>query len=82
MIENKIGEYKLALITQDFLYYINENEVDENNCVIIKDKNRNLISDNYFAYADYLDHLENIIEGLATYEYVNEEVLKQAREYL
>ena len=74
--------YKLSLVIDGYSYYINENEVDENNCVIIKDKDGNLVSNNYFAYADYLDQLESIINGSATYEYIDEEALKQARSYL
>ena len=77
-----MGNYKLSLVINGYSYYINENEVDENNCVIIKDTNENIISDNYFAYADYLDQLESIINGSVTYEYINEESLKQARAYL
>ena len=74
--------YKLKLIINNYMYYVNELEADENNNVIIKDKKGNIISNNYFAYADFIEQLEKIIEGSATYEYIDEKILSQAKEYI
>lgn len=72
--------YKLALVTNEYKYYINALESDENKAVIMKDKDNKIVSDNYFAYADFMEQMENIIEGSTTYEYMDKDVLEQVKE--
>jgi len=55
--------YKLAAITADFIYYVDEDESDETSCVVMLDRNFNLISDNFLASND-LTHLVEKNEGL------------------
>lgn len=76
-----MDEFKLALKTKDFDYYINENENDENNSVIMKDKEGKVISENYFAYGSFFDDLEKAIEDETSYEFIDEEVLKNGIEH-
>ena len=55
--------YKLAAITADFVYYIDEEESDETTCIVMLTRNFNLVSDNFFASND-LAHLVQRNEGL------------------
>lgn len=48
-IKTAFGDYQLALITPDFTFWVNYSESDENAQVIMKNKQGELISDNYFA---------------------------------
>lgn len=73
--------FKLALKAKDFDYYIDENESDENSSVIMKDKSGNVVSDNYFAYGSFFDELEKAIKDETSYEFIDEEVLKNGIEY-
>lgn len=77
-----MSKYKLKLIINNNMYYVNELESDENNNVIIKDKDGNIVSNNYFAYADFMEQLEKIIKGLCKYEYIDKRTLDYAKEYL
>lgn len=55
--ENEIQHtYKLAAVTADFVYYIDEEESDETACIVMLNRNFNLVSDNFFAAND-LAHL-------------------------
>lgn len=72
--------YKLALVTNGYKYYVNTLEDDENKAVIMKDKDNKTISNNYFAYADFIEQMENIIEKSATYQYIDEGILEQVKE--
>lgn len=74
-------DYKLVLTIDDFMYYVDENESDENNSVIIKGKHGNLISDNYFAYAEFMKQLEKVVNGSTNYEYIDDEILEKAKAY-
>lgn len=57
-------EYKLMLVTKDFIYYGITEESDENNNVLMIRKNNNeVVSDNYFAYNELFSYLEDIQEG-------------------
>lgn len=80
-ITNEIGTYKLALVTEKFVYYVNEHESDENGCVLMYDKNDKLVSDNYMGYSSYMDDMEEIVNNNIQYEFVDEELLEYAREY-
>lgn len=60
--ENK--EYKLMLVTKDFIYYGITEESDENNNVLtIRKIDNKVVSDNYFAYNDLFSYLEEIQKG-------------------
>jgi hypothetical protein len=54
--------YKLAAITSDFIYYVDEEESDEISCVVMLDS-FNLVSDNFLASND-LTYLVQINEAL------------------
>ena len=49
VIQTSLGTYHRALETKDFIFFVNFEESDENASVKMFDRNRNLISDNYFA---------------------------------
>src|SRR5579859_154196 len=50
--------YKLAAITADFTYYIDEKESDETSSIIMLDRDLHLVSDNYFASNDLIGLVE------------------------
>lgn len=77
-----MDKFKLALKTKDFDYYIDETESDENSSVIMKDKEGKIVSENYFAYGSFFDDLEKAIKDETSYEFIDEEVLKNGIEYL
>jgi hypothetical protein len=54
MWDNQVDStYKLSAITANFIYYVDENESDENlSSTVLLDKNMLLVSDNYFAFSD------------------------------
>ncbi len=54
-----LGTYFKAMETKDFLYYVNYQEGDENGCVMIYNREGELICDNYHAYNDMFERLEN-----------------------
>ena len=53
-----LGYYYKGAETLDFIYYVNYAESDENACVRIYNRTGELISDNYFAYSDLFNTLE------------------------
>lgn len=80
-IETDLGVFNLSLITKDFVYYVNPTESDENACVIMLDRAGELVSDNYFAYGDYMNVMELVAKGATDYDYIDEENLHYAKEY-
>lgn len=76
-----MDKFKLALKTKDFNYYIDETESDENSSVIMKDKEGKVVSENYFAYGSFFDDLEKAIKDETSYEFIDEEVLKNGIEH-
>lgn len=50
--------HKLALVTPDYVFYIDENESDEDASVMMFDRDMNLISDNYFAFSGLLEAVD------------------------
>jgi hypothetical protein len=46
------NKYKLAVITADFIYYVDEQESDENASTVMLTRDFQLISDNFFAAND------------------------------
>lgn len=80
-IITELGTYKLALVTSEFVFYVNEYESDENACVMMYNKDNKLISDNYFAFDEYIDTMEQIISNNLKYEYIDSDQLENAKEY-
>lgn len=80
-VVTELGTYKLALVTGEFVFYVNEHESDENGCVMMYDKNKKLISDNYFAFDEYIDTMEQIVLNDLEYEYIDNNQLENAKEY-
>lgn len=64
-IKRNNRELQLALVTKDFIFYIDEQESDENGNTIMYRNNNNmeLISNNYFAYCGLMDEIDEIEEG-------------------
>ena len=60
-------EYKLELISDKFIFYIDELEDDENGCCIMYNIAGEVVSDNYFAYQGYL---EDLIRGEKEPKYI------------
>jgi hypothetical protein len=58
-ITTELGDYNLALITNDFVYFVNSNESDENAQTIMYNKKGELLSDNYHATNDLYETLES-----------------------
>lgn len=81
IIVNSYGKYKLCLVTKDYIYYVNEDECDENVSVIMMNKKGDLISDNYFAYGNYMSVLEEIIYKCREYEFIDSSTLELATKY-
>lgn len=80
-IVTELGTYKLALVTSDFVFYVNEHESDGNGCVMMYNKDNKLISENYFAFNEYIDTMEQIITGDLKYEYVDNDQLENMQWY-
>lgn len=80
-IITELGTYKLALVTSEFVFYVNGNESDENGCVLMYNKDNKLVSDNYFAFDEYIDTMEQIITNNLKYEYIDSDQLENAKEY-
>jgi len=55
---NYINTYELHLATEDFLYYINNDEM-----IMLRTASGEPVSDNYFAEVGYYESLENIENG-------------------
>lgn len=49
VIKTALGEYKRAVENSNNIFFVNYEESDENAQVMMFDRKRNLISDNYFA---------------------------------
>src|SRR5579871_2440341 len=62
--DNQIqNTFKLAAVTADFIYYVDEEQSDETSCVVMLDRNFNLVSDNFLASND-LAHVVQTNQGL------------------
>ena len=57
IIKTALGEYHRA-VEGTHIFFVNYEESDENAQVIMFDRKRNLISDNYFAFAELTRVLE------------------------
>lgn len=81
-IETCLGIYNLSLITENCIYYSNDEECDENACVIMLDKEGNQISNNYFAFGAFMEDLDDIIFSNKKYLFVKDGLLEEAKNYL
>lgn len=65
--------FKLAIIVENFVYYVDETESDENaNTMIFRRGNFELVSNNYFATADLMETLEKIHSGKLQPEFISD----------
>ena len=58
LIQTALGTYHRGVETTQFIFYVNYEESDENASVKMFDRNRNLISDNYFASEALFEEME------------------------
>jgi hypothetical protein len=54
-IQTNLGTYYRALETANHIYYANFEESDENASIKMYNRKRELVSDNYFAYCDFIE---------------------------
>jgi hypothetical protein len=71
VIKTALGEYKRALENSEHIFFVNFEECDENAQVMMFDRKRNLISDNYFAFGELTD----VLEG-ERYSWISDELKK------
>ena len=76
-IKTILGYYYRAMETVDHVYYVNYQEGDENGCVVIFDRANKVVSDNYFAYCDMF----NVIEE-KSYIWISPKLKKEAAKSL
>ena len=55
--------FYLQMVTKDFVFYIDTKETDENGIALMYGKDMKLISDNYFAYEEFMEILEEYHNG-------------------
>ena len=58
IIKTALGKYKRAVENSNHIFFVNYEESDENAQVMMFDRKRNLISDNYFAFSELTRVLE------------------------
>jgi hypothetical protein len=56
IIKTVLGDYHRAMETPNHIYFVN---FDENNSVKMFNRNREIVSDNYFAYQAFMEDIEN-----------------------
>jgi hypothetical protein len=59
VIKTELGYYHRALETLKHIYFVNYEEGDENASVKMFDRNRDIVSDNYFAHGSLMEDIEN-----------------------
>jgi hypothetical protein len=59
IIKTVLGDYHRALETLHHIYFVNFDESDENGSVKMFNRNREIVSDNYFAYQAFMEDIEN-----------------------
>ena len=77
-ITTELGDYNLALITNDFVYFVNSNEGDENAQTIMYNKKGELLSDNYHATND----LYEVLESEDTFEFIHPDIEAYRKEII
>jgi hypothetical protein len=58
VIKTVLGDYHRALETLHHIYFVNYEEGDENASVKMFNRNREIVSDNYFAYQAFMEDIE------------------------
>lgn len=58
IIKTVLGEYHRAVENSNHIFYVNYEEGDENAQVMMFDRKRKLVSDNYFAFTELTRVLE------------------------
>jgi hypothetical protein len=59
VIKTVLGDYHRALETLHHIYFVNYEEGDENASVKMFNRNREIVSDNYFACQAFMEDIEN-----------------------
>ena len=77
-ITTHLGDFNLALITKDFVYFVNMEESDENGNTMMYNKNGELLSDNYFAS----NELYETLEKESTFDFIHPMMEIQRQEIL
>jgi hypothetical protein len=77
-ITTHLGDFNLALITKDFVYFVNMEESDENGNTMMYNKNGELLSDNYFAS----NELHETLEKESTFDFIHPMMEIQRQEIL
>lgn len=62
------GRFYRALITKDFVFFVNFQEGDENGCCEMYNRDMELISNNYFAHVGLS---EELAKGKDNWEYIS-----------
>lgn len=73
-------EFKLALVTEDFVYYVDEKESDENgNTVMYRTGNFEMVSNNIFATNSLMEEMEDIHNGVSSPDYISPMIQEEIR---
>lgn len=68
-------EFKLALVTENFVYYADMEESDENGCTVMhRTGNFEMVSNNIFATNSLMEELQRIHDGELDPEYISPEL--------
>jgi len=59
-IKTLLGTFERVLETKNHIYYVNFEECDENACVKMFNRKRELVSDNYFAYSSFMEDVDDM----------------------
>ena len=55
LIKTNLGTYYRSLETREHIFFVNFEESDENACVKMFNRQRELVSENYFAYEAFME---------------------------
>lgn len=66
------NDFQLALITNDYIFFTNNEELDENANTKMYNKDMKLLSDNYFASDELTEIIRQIINNEIEPEFVSE----------
>ncbi len=77
-ITTHLGDFNLALISKEFVYFVNMEESDENGSTFMYNKNGELLSDNYFASGELYETLERE----TTFDFIHPNMEIQRQEIL
>lgn len=72
--------FKLAVIAENFVYYVDEDECDENgNTMMFQRGNFELVSNNYFATNDLMETLGKIHRGELQPEFISDDMMENIK---